>query len=80
MHAARLSHSPRLQRVHALLSDGAEHSTFDIIAGARVAAVSAIVSELRDNGAVVECRQTKSRGGERLFLYRLIAPVPEIFR
>ena len=36
MHAARIESSPRLQRVHALLADGAERTTFEIVAGAQV--------------------------------------------
>ena len=73
MHAAKLAASPRLQRVHALLSDGAEHSTRDIVMGTEVMAVSAIVAELRANGAVIHCRQARSIRGERIWLYRLEA-------
>ena len=77
MHAARLSHSPRLQRVHALLEDGQEHSTLDIVQQAGVCAVNAAVAELRANGASIDCRQTRSMGGSRIFLYRMLRPVPE---
>ena len=64
MHYARIARSPRLQRVRALLADGAEHSTMDIVAGA---------------GADIACRQIVSVRGERLFLYRLLgaAAVPQ---
>lgn len=72
MHAARIESSPRLQRVHALLSDGAEHSTLEIVAGARVCAVNSIVAELRENGCYIECRQAKDPlTGRRVWLYRM---------
>lgn len=56
-HYAKLSGSPRLQRVRDFLLDGREHSTMDIIAGARVANVSATISELRFNGISVDCER-----------------------
>ncbi len=72
MHAARIEHSPRLQRVHALLSDGAEHSTYEIIAKARVAAVNSIIAELRANGFYIEGRWDRCpRTDARIFLYRM---------
>lgn len=77
MHAARLARSPRLQRVHALLSDGRDHSTLDIVTGANVCAVNSIVAELRAQGAWIECRQANSGRGERLWLYRMVRPAPE---
>ena len=72
MHAARIEHSPRLGRVAALLADGKEHSTLDIVLDARVCAVNSIVAELRENGFTISCRQVH-RDGERIWLYRLIA-------
>ena len=71
MHAARLAKSDRLQRVHAVLADGAEHSTMDIIRAAGVAAVNSIVAELRANGCYIECRQGRAKSGERIWLYRM---------
>lgn len=68
MHAARIDRSARLQRVLALLSDGAEHSTLDIVIGAGVCAVNSCVAELRANGYEVHCR----RAGRERFVYRLI--------
>jgi len=77
MHAAKLETSPRLSRVYRLLSDGAEHSTLDIVRGARVCAVSACISELRANGAEIACRLiVRQTTGERFYLYRLVRPVP----
>ena len=71
MHAARLNHSERLQSVLAVLADGEEHSTLDIIHEAGVCAVNSIVAELRANGRRIECRQTRGPGGGRIWLYQL---------
>ena len=76
MHAARISASPRLRRVHALLADGRERSTLDIVNGARVCAVNSCIAELRVNGAVIACRQVTDRSGQRIWFYRMVAPVP----
>ena len=78
MHAARLANSPRLQRVHALLADGAEHSTMDIVAEARVCAVNSIVAELRVQGAEIACRQIRSHRGDRVWLYSMTRPILEL--
>jgi hypothetical protein len=67
--AAKIENSERLQRVLALLQDGQEHSTLDIIIGAGVCAVSACVAELRAGGHAITCR----RAGKTRFLYRLEA-------
>lgn len=66
MKAANLSSSKRLQRVARLLSDGNEHTTLDIMRRAKVCAVSAIVSELRQNGRQIGYQ----RRGDRWF-YRM---------
>jgi len=58
MKSARLSTSARLQRVDELLSDGTERTTMEIVNGAQVMAVSACISELRENGRVVHCRRS----------------------
>lgn len=70
MHCASLERSPRLQRVLDLLLDGAERSTLEIVAGARVCAVNSCIAELRENGFAIDCRQS-SDSGERVWLYRL---------
>ena len=70
MHAARLDQSPRLQRVLAVLADGREYSTLDLVAGARVCAVNSIISELRANGHAISCRQAQVDGARR-WLYQL---------
>ena len=77
MHAAKLSRSLRLQRVHGYLADGRERSTLDIVRGADVCAVNACIAELRANGAEIICRQSVSRRGERIWLYRLIRPAAD---
>ncbi|WP_420585816.1 hypothetical protein [Ruegeria sp.] len=74
MYAAKLHNSPRLQRLHAWLRDGREHSTLEIVTGAQVCAVNAAIAELRANGAEIHCRQTVSKRGERLWLYRMTKP------
>lgn len=55
MKAASLATSDRLQRVHALLSDGQARTTMDIIKAADVCAVNSIVAELRENGDSITC-------------------------
>lgn len=57
MNAAKLSKSARLQRVAAILQDGAEHSTMEIIERAHVCAVNSIVAELRANGRTIHCQR-----------------------
>lgn len=74
MHAAVMERSERLKRVRALLADGAEHSTLDIAMGARVCAVSAVISELRANGLTIVCRQTLDADRNRIWVYRLVSP------
>ncbi len=71
MHAARLGRSPRLDRVHELLSDGREYSTLEISLATRVLSVSAVISELRANGCEIGCRQIVDASGGRLWLYRM---------
>ncbi len=75
MHAARLDDSARLRRVRRVLTDGAEHSTMDIVTRANVRAVNSIISELRANGLDIACRQTQDEAGARVWLYHL--PPPE---
>ena len=57
MHAAKVDRSARLRRVLNLLSHGVAMSTLDIIRLANVAAVSAAVSELRQQGYNIECKR-----------------------
>ena len=71
MHAAKLSGSPRLRRVLAVLLDGKEHSTRDLVVAAEVCAVNSIVAELRANGIAIHCRLATDSDGGRLWLYSL---------
>lgn len=71
MHAAALDSSPRLQRVHALLSSGQAYSTLEIVQQARVCAVNSIIAELRANGETIACRRTVSLAGERIWIYQM---------
>jgi len=66
MHCASLAKSRRLQRVIALLADGGEHSTREVITRARVCAVNSAMAELRAAGIAVTCAR---RG--RYWYYRL---------
>ena len=72
MHAAAVERSPRLRRVLALLRDGQEHSTREIVVEADVMAVNSCIAELRENGYAIECAQRKTEGGQRYFTYRLL--------
>ena len=69
MHAAPL-HSPRLQRLLAVLRDGRPHTTRDLVRRARIMAVNACVSELRWHGAEVLCT-ARIIGGQRRFYYTM---------
>jgi len=66
MNAARLENSDRLRRVLAVLADGREYTTLDIIAYARVCAVNSCIAELRHGGLDIRCR----RHGDKWY-YRL---------
>ena len=75
MHAASIARSPRLRRVADFLAGGAEHSTLEIVTGARVCAVNSCIAELRANGYNISCRQITGPDG-RIWLYRM-ASKPE---
>ena len=60
-------HSPRLQRVLILLRDGRAHTTRDVVRRARVMAVNACMSELRQHGAEIVCTQQFVDGKRRWF-------------
>lgn len=70
MNSASLK-SARLQRVLKLLSDGQPHTTRDIVRRARVMAVSACISELRQNGAEITCDSRVVDHGIRIFSYTM---------
>ena len=73
IHFAKLSESPRLQRLHKLLMSGEEYSTLEIIKQAQVMAVSAAVCELRENGFDIICRlvATDVIAGSKIYTYQM---------
>ena len=71
MRFARLHKSDRLQRALAVLkAAGGEISTYELSRKADICAVNSVVAELRENGAVIDCRQ-QMVAGERRFFYEL---------
>ena len=68
IHAARLSESPRLQRLAEVLAGGGWYSTRDLFMQAGICAVNSAVAELRANGIGVECR----RVGRGRYEYRRV--------
>lgn len=69
MKFARIESSPRLKRLGRVLLPGQYLTTLDLIKRARIAAVSAAVSELRAQGWSISCRVEMRRSG-RVFAYR----------
>lgn len=57
VNSAQLENSQRLQRTIAVLEDGREHTTLNIIANAKICAVNSAVAELRDNGFDIKCQR-----------------------
>ncbi|MFQ5445178.1 MAG: hypothetical protein ACE5EK_11265 [Nitrospinales bacterium] len=54
-HFAKIESSERLRRLKRFIEDHPGSTSAEIIAGARVVALSAAVSELRKNGVTVDC-------------------------
>ncbi|AUC54271.1 hypothetical protein CDO87_14275 [Sagittula sp. P11] len=63
MNAASAIKSARLQRVLKVLSDGKEHSSLDLVRRAKAIAPGTCVSELRENGALIECTRRNGPNG-----------------
>jgi len=57
MRYANINNSPRLLRTLKVLKKNTELTTLEIIQKARVCAVSAIISELRQNGFSISCKR-----------------------
>lgn len=78
IHAAPLT-SPRLRRVLAVLADGRPRTTRDIVRKANVVAVNAVIAELRQHGAEINCvRQAAPNGDGWRFYYTMTkAPNPQ---
>jgi hypothetical protein len=71
-HFARLSSSPRLRRaLRVLQAANGALTTYELMRKAKICAVSSVVSELRNNGAEITCRQEVTNGRRR-FYYTLI--------
>ena len=74
MHHAKLDTSPRLQRaLIALQSSRGWITTRTLIRKANVCAVNAVIAELRENGATIECKQEVDAKGQRRWFYRLVS-------
>lgn len=72
MHHSRLASSARLRRtLRALQRAKGEISTGELARRARIHAVSAAISELRANGAKIDCRREYT-GKKRRWLYTLV--------
>jgi len=73
MHHARLASSPRLARTLRVLQAARRPvSTRTIMRRAHVCAVNAVIAELRENGAVIDCEQRVLPDGARRWVYTLI--------
>ncbi|MBL4750504.1 MAG: hypothetical protein JKX71_08000 [Amylibacter sp.] len=71
-HYARLSSNPRLRRtLRVLQAANGALTTYELMRKAKICAVSSVVSELRNNGAEITCRQEVTNG-QRRFYYILI--------
>lgn len=73
IHAARLDHSPRLQRLLNVFraNPGVWLTTLDLIALARICAVNSAVDELRENGFSIPSRRERGPSGP-VWSYRLV--------
>ena len=71
MNAADWKRSARLRRVLEVLSDGAEHSTWEVQMAAHVCVVAVCVAELRQNGFPVECRRLSGGGLAPVWVYQM---------
>jgi hypothetical protein len=71
--AAKLETSPRLQRVLKLLDENDHRwlTTRMIMRRCSVCAVNTVIAELRENGAVIDCKTDVMRDGKRRWSYRL---------
>ena len=77
IHAGGL-HTPRLQRVLALMRDGQPRTTRAIVRGAKVMAVNAVISELRHHGAEIVCVRQIAPSGIGTAFYYTMTKAPSI--
>lgn len=72
MNYSNIKTSNRLKRIAEYLSDGLHHTTRDIVKSTGLCAVSATISELRANGASIECNYShKTPSGAKVYIYRM---------
>lgn len=72
MHAARLSRSPRLQRLLSILKAHPEGmTTLALVQWTGSCAVHSDCAELRANGIPIACEYQGLRDGRRVFKYRI---------
>lgn len=72
MHFSKLATSPRLQRLLRVLQDAdGELTSLELLQRAKLATLTAAISELRANGAEINCR-AEWRDGQNVYLYTLI--------
>lgn len=81
LHYAKLAHSPRLQRLLALLQrrgrTGA--TSLEIAIECRTVAAATCVSELRSNGYdVLAVQERDTDSGAKVYRYRLVDPVAPV--
>ena len=76
MNYANIEGSARLRRVAAVLRNGREHSTLELVTRAKVCAINAIVSELRRNGLRIRC----TKRDNLQYYYRLENPAAKVLR
>ena len=73
-HAAKVDHSPRLQRlIRYLQGSGRRGATSrELMQACSLVAVSTCIAELRWQGIQVETTYEGERGGRKIYRYRLI--------
>jgi hypothetical protein len=76
IHAAGL-HTPRLQKVLRLLSDGRPHTTREISRKTGAMAINAVVGELRHHGAEITCVQSPAPTGKGRWFYYTMTKAPQ---
>lgn len=74
MHKARLKTNLRLQRVLAFLRERGKAGATgrEIIRNCEVVALTAAISELRQNGIVIDCKREKQLAGGTVYRYRVL--------
>lgn len=73
-HAAKVDKSPRLQRLVEYLKEAGRHgaTSWELMIGCDLVAVSTCISELRWQGYQIETRYEGEHEGRKVYRYRLI--------